>query len=61
MSNEAIDRQQQKISEFLRLLPLTIEIAGLCTLSGDADLWSYRGRGADGVYGTQLGFIGRRS
>jgi hypothetical protein len=29
VSNEAIDRQQQKISEFLRLLPLTLEIAGL--------------------------------
>ncbi len=30
MSTEpSIDRQQQKISEFLRLLPLTIEIAGL--------------------------------
>jgi hypothetical protein len=29
MSNEAIDRQQQKINEFLRLLPLTAEIAGL--------------------------------
>jgi hypothetical protein len=29
MTNEAIDRQQQKIGEFLRLLPLTIEIAGL--------------------------------
>ncbi len=39
----------------------TVEIAGLCTLSGGADLWSYRGRGADGVYGTQLGFIGRRA
>jgi YfiH family protein len=36
-----------------------IEIAGLCTLSGGAELWSYRGRGADGTYGTQLGFIGR--
>lgn len=36
-----------------------IEIAGLCTRSGGADLWSYRGRGTDGVYGTQLGFIGR--
>lgn len=36
-----------------------IEVAGLCTLSGGADLWSYRGRGPDGVYGTQLGFIGR--
>jgi YfiH family protein len=39
----------------------SIEVAGLCTLSGGADLWSYRGRGADGVYGTQLGFIGRRA
>lgn len=29
MSNEAIDRQQQKINEFMRLLPLTVEIAGL--------------------------------
>jgi hypothetical protein len=29
MSNEAADRQQQKISEFLRLLPLTVELAGL--------------------------------
>lgn len=38
-----------------------IEVARLCTLSGGADLWSYRGRGADGAYGTQLAFIGRRS
>ena len=29
MSNEPVDRQQQKINEFLRLLPLTTEIAGL--------------------------------
>jgi hypothetical protein len=29
MSNEATDRQQQKIAEFLRLFPLTLEIAGL--------------------------------
>lgn len=36
-----------------------IERSGVCTLSGGADLWSYRGRGPDGVYGTQLGFIGR--
>src|SRR2546421_65687 len=27
--NEGIDRQQQKVTEFLRLLPLTLEIAGL--------------------------------
>jgi purine-nucleoside/S-methyl-5'-thioadenosine phosphorylase / adenosine deaminase len=37
-----------------------IEVAGLCTRSGGADVWSYRGRGADGKYGTQLGFLGRR-
>jgi hypothetical protein len=29
MSTEAVDRQQQKINEFLRLWPLTAEIAGL--------------------------------
>ena len=38
-----------------------IAISGVCTLSGGADVWSYRGRGADGKYGTQLGFIGRRA
>jgi hypothetical protein len=29
MSTEGFDRQQQKINEFLRLLPLTAAIAGL--------------------------------
>jgi hypothetical protein len=29
MGTEGVDRQQQKVSEFLRLLPLTAEIAGL--------------------------------
>jgi hypothetical protein len=29
MSTEPIDRQQQKINEFLKLLPLTVELAGL--------------------------------
>ncbi|MDP9252665.1 MAG: polyphenol oxidase family protein [Chloroflexota bacterium] len=38
-----------------------IEMSGVCTLSGGADLWSYRGRDPDGMYGTQLGFIGRRA
>jgi YfiH family protein len=38
-----------------------IEVAGICTRSGGLDLWSYRARGADGVYGTQLGFLGRRT
>ena len=29
MGTEGPDRQQQKINEFLKLLPLTVEIAGL--------------------------------
>jgi hypothetical protein len=29
MGTEGVDRQQQKINEFMRLLPLTLEIAGL--------------------------------
>jgi hypothetical protein len=29
MSTDPLDRQQQKINEFLRLLPLTLEIAGM--------------------------------
>ena len=37
-----------------------VETSGLCTRSGGADLWSYRGRDANGKYGTQLGFLGRR-
>ena len=36
-----------------------IEVAGVCTRSSGAPVWSYRARGADGKYGTQLGFIGR--
>ncbi len=36
-----------------------IEMSGVCTLSGGADVWSFRGRDPDGMYGTQLGFIGR--
>jgi YfiH family protein len=37
----------------------SIEVSRICTRSGGHDLWSYRGRDADGRYGTQLGFIGR--
>jgi hypothetical protein len=29
MGTEGIDRQQQKVTEFMRLMPLTLEIAGL--------------------------------
>ena len=38
-----------------------IEQSGLCTRSGGAEVWSYRGRDSRGAYGTQLGFIGRRA
>jgi hypothetical protein len=27
--NESVERQQQKVAEFLRLMPLTFELAGL--------------------------------
>ncbi|TMC79420.1 MAG: peptidoglycan editing factor PgeF, partial [Chloroflexi bacterium] len=37
----------------------SIELSRICTRSGGHDLWSYRGRDADGRYGTHLGFIGR--
>ena len=37
-----------------------VETSALCTRSGGADLWSYRARAADGSYGTQLGFLGRK-
>jgi YfiH family protein len=37
----------------------SIELSRICTRSGGHDLWSYRGRDAEGRYGTQLGFIGR--
>ncbi|HEV3255625.1 MAG TPA: hypothetical protein VG013_01970 [Gemmataceae bacterium] len=29
MGTEGVDRQQQKVREFMSLLPLTVEIAGL--------------------------------
>jgi YfiH family protein len=37
----------------------SIEVSRICTRIGGYDLWSYRGRDADGRYGTQLAFIGR--
>lgn len=37
----------------------TIELAGICTLCGDADLWSYRSRAERGPQGTGLGILGR--
>lgn len=29
MATESVDRQQQKVQEFLKLLPLTLAVAGL--------------------------------
>jgi hypothetical protein len=37
----------------------SIEVSRICTRSGGHDLWSYRGRDADGRYGTQIAFIGK--
>ena len=37
----------------------TIELAGLCTRCGGADLWSYRSRGERGPQGTALAVLGR--
>ncbi|MBI3522081.1 MAG: polyphenol oxidase family protein [Chloroflexi bacterium] len=36
-----------------------IEVSGICTRCGGADLWSYRARHERGPQGTALGFIGR--
>jgi len=48
-------------AEQLRAAGVTrIEVSGVCTRSGGADLWSNRARDAEGKYGTQLGFLGRR-
>lgn len=30
MSTESSDRQQQKVREFMQLLPMTLALAGLC-------------------------------
>lgn len=38
----------------------TIELSGLCTRCGGADLWSYRSRDERGPQGTGLGVLGRR-
>ncbi|WP_371317874.1 hypothetical protein [Phascolarctobacterium faecium] len=35
-----------------------MEVSGICTRCGDADVWSYR---RDGRAGSGMGFIGRPS
>ena len=37
----------------------TVEVAGICTRCGGADLWSYRSRGERGPQGTALAVLGR--
>ncbi|MGE0133942.1 MAG: polyphenol oxidase family protein [Dehalococcoidia bacterium] len=37
----------------------SVEVSGICTRCGGADVWSFRGRSADAEYGTCLAFIGR--
>ena len=50
MSAEGFDRQQQKINEFMRLLPLTAALAGL----PDAELGKHFNEGQLEVRGTTL-------
>jgi hypothetical protein len=50
MSAEGFDRQQQKINEFLRLLPLTLAIAGL----PDCEPGKHYNEGQMDVRGTTL-------
>ena len=35
-----------------------IEVSGICTQCGGADIWSYRARGVDGAYGTCMAYLG---
>jgi hypothetical protein len=55
----AFDLWAANVAQLRDLGVESIEVSRICTLSGGQDLWSYRGRDADGRYGTQLGFIGR--
>ena len=55
----AFDLWSANVAQLRDLGVESIEVSRICTLSGGHDLWSYRGRGTDGRYGTQLGFIGR--
>ena len=56
----AFDLWSANVAQLRDLGVESIEVSRICTLSGGHDLWSYRGRDAEGRYGTQLGFIGRR-
>ena len=55
----AFDLWSANVAQLRDLGVESIEVSRICTLSGGHDLWSYRGRDAEGRYGTHLGFIGR--
>jgi YfiH family protein len=55
----AFDLWSANVAQLRDLGVESIEVSRICTRSGGHDLWSYRGRDAEGRYGTQLGFIGR--
>jgi len=55
----AFDLWSANVAQLQDLGVESIEVSRICTRSGGHDLWSYRGRDADGRYGTQLGFIGK--
>jgi copper oxidase (laccase) domain-containing protein len=55
----ALDLWSANVAQLAAAGVRDIEVSGICTLCGGADLWSYRGRDAEGRYGTHLGFIGR--
>lgn len=57
----AFDLWSANVTQLRDLGVESIEVSRICTKSAgmEHDLWSYRGRDADGRYGTQLGFIGR--
>jgi len=57
----AFDLWSANVAQLQDLGVESIEVSRICTRSGGHDLWSYRGRDADGRYGTQLGFIGKPS
>ncbi|HRC62506.1 MAG TPA: polyphenol oxidase family protein [Dehalococcoidia bacterium] len=37
----------------------SVEVSGICTRCGSADVWSYRGRDSHPEYGTCMAFLGR--
>jgi len=54
----AFDLWSANVAQLQDLGVESIEVSRICTRSGGHNLWSYRGRDAEGRYGTHLGFIG---